>query len=390
MRGIVISVLFHGLVALAVALGLPFLHKTPVMPSQTVSVDIVRLSDITKVSKGEKPKPKPQKTPDADRDTAKKPVAKDQAAKPADPKPEKKVETKPETKAASKPKPAPKKQVAEKPVSPKPAETAKPKPAARAETPKQTPKQVEIDPRALKRAEKQPEKKPEKKPDKKPAESARKKVQDPPSHIAARPRLRPQFKPRPKPEAKPDPKPRKQLAEKPKPKPKVKPKAKPTPRKQVAERKVRKKQPRNALDSVFKSVRKMKDRAREESDRDRTAARQPKGQRSATRSQPMTLSEIESVRQQIKPCWNFPAGARNADSLRVMIKLWMNRDGSVRRAQVIDRSRMSSDPYFRAAAEAGRRAVENPRCSPLKLPAEKYDRWKVLIIDFDPSKLRTG
>ena len=146
MRGIVISVLFHGLVALAVALGLPFLHKTPVMPSQTVSVDIVRLSDITKVSKGEKPKPKPQKTPDADRDTAKKPVAKDQAAKPADPKPEKKVETKPETKAASKPKPAPKKQVAEKPVSPKPAETAKPKPVARAETPKQTPKQVEIDP----------------------------------------------------------------------------------------------------------------------------------------------------------------------------------------------------------------------------------------------------
>ena len=58
--------------------------------------------------------------------------------------------------------------------------------------------------------------------------------------------------------------------------------------------------------------------------------------------------------------------------------------------KVLDQARFAGDLRFRAAAEAGLRAVKNPRCSPLRLPPEKFDQWKVLTIDFDPSKLSSG
>ena len=390
MRGVVISVVFHTLLVLAVAMGLPWLHKTPAVTTQTMTVDVVRLSDITKASKGEKPKPRSGKKPDSDRDTTKKQVARDQTSAK-------------KSRAAAKPSKAEPKQTVQKAAKPEP-KTAKPKSSETAPQKKAAPpaKRVEIDPRALKKLDTKPAKKkpaPEKKQAKKPAKknvpkpdkqlakatpTDKPKVQQKPDRpkIAAKPRPRPRFK-------KPEKKKPKQVAQK--PPDKKAPKAKPKPkRKSVTAQRKRRPEKRNALDSVFKSVKKFKRTAREESNRDRTSERKPTGTKSATRSRPMTLSEIDAVRHQIKPCWRFPVGAKNAEALRVLIKLWMNRDGTVRRAQVMDRARMTSDSHFRAAAEAGRRAVMNPACNPLRLPAAKYDRWKVLIIDFDPSKLRTG
>ena len=202
--------------------------------------------------------------------------------------------------------------------------------------------------------------KPKKKPERKPPETAKNAAPKIERQVAALPRMRPPAKPRPKTAAK---KPRKTVKKRP---------AKEDP-----------------LDSVFKTVGKLKKTA-EQSDRDRIAARTTAGVKTSARSRPMTLSEIEAVRRQIQPCWNFPVGTRDAGSLRVLIRIWLNRDGSVRDAKVLDPERIDSDSKLRAAAEAGLRAVNNPRCSPLRLPPEKYDQWKVLTIDFDPSKLRTG
>ncbi|GIR66634.1 MAG: hypothetical protein CM15mP70_17410 [Pelagibacteraceae bacterium] len=41
------------------------------------------------------------------------------------------------------------------------------------------------------------------------------------------------------------------------------------------------------------------------------------------------------------------------------------------------------DPSFRTAAEAAMRAVNNPDCSPLLLPEDKYDLWKEINFTFD-------
>ena len=490
MRGILFSVALHTLVVLAVALGLPWLTKPPANASRNITVDIVRLSDITRASKGEKPKPKTERKPDAERETTKKPVARDRRAekrpdepkpvkpKPPAPEPPKAAEAKPPApeppKAAEaipavpelprtadeKPKPAApaKTGTAERktapPARPKPVEKAAPAPKPKSETPQR----VEIDPRALERQAEKPKKKlpakkpetqmakavpePEKKkvPPKKPeAPVAKPKKPEPPitkptPKPVAKPKKTPEKKletraagPAPKPEkkqaapkkaapkkaAKPE-KPEKMVA-KPKKKPerkppetaknaapkierqvaalpRMRPPAKPRPKTAAKKpRKTVKKHPakEDPLDSVFKTVGKLKKTA-EQSDRDRTSARTTAGVKTSARSHPMTLSEIEAVRRQIQPCWNFPVGTRDAESLRVLIRIWLNRDGSVRDAKVLDRERIDSDSKLRAAAEAGLRAVNNPRCSPLRLPPEKYDRWKVLTIDFDPSKLTTG
>lgn len=98
-----------------------------------------------------------------------------------------------------------------------------------------------------------------------------------------------------------------------------------------------------------------------------------------------TVSEIDAIRHQIEKCWHIPAGARDADKLVVSIRIWVNPDGTVRDARLLDQSRMS-DPFFRAAAESALRAVRNPRCSPLPIPPKKYDQFKEMVLDFNPKE----
>jgi hypothetical protein len=106
---------------------------------------------------------------------------------------------------------------------------------------------------------------------------------------------------------------------------------------------------------------------------------------------PLTASEIgAAVIRQIRPCWNFPAGADNTDRLLVVVQIDLRPDGGLIRARVRDRARMATDTFFRAAAEAALRAVRDPRCSPLRLPAAHYRQWKRLTIEFDPAELRSG
>jgi hypothetical protein len=99
-----------------------------------------------------------------------------------------------------------------------------------------------------------------------------------------------------------------------------------------------------------------------------------------------TISEIDAIRHRIQQCWVIPAGARDADKLVVSIRVWVNPDGTVREAHILDQSRMLKDVFFRSAAESARRAVLNPRCSPLPIPPKKYDQFKELVLDFNPKE----
>jgi len=101
----------------------------------------------------------------------------------------------------------------------------------------------------------------------------------------------------------------------------------------------------------------------------------------------MTISEIDLVRQQIHRCWNLPAGAKDAHTMLISMRIAMNPDGMVRTARILDQSRMSSDPFYRAMAESALRAVLNPACQPFKLPPEKFERWKNMKLNFDPKDM---
>ncbi len=122
-------------------------------------------------------------------------------------------------------------------------------------------------------------------------------------------------------------------------------------------------------------------------DTDETEPERPQTQKAPTLGNRLTLSEIDAVRRQIEPCWNVQIGARNPEELVVEVNMQMNRNGTVRQAYVVDRDRMSRDPHYRAAGESAMRAVLNKKCSPLKLPPDKYDRWKEITLTFDPSKM---
>ena len=82
----------------------------------------------------------------------------------------------------------------------------------------------------------------------------------------------------------------------------------------------------------------------------------------------------------------MPAGARDAKELSVEIRASVSPDGTVRHATIVDSGRLG-DPLYRAAAESARRTFFNPQCTPLKLPPDKYEIWKDLVVNFDPKDL---
>jgi hypothetical protein len=95
----------------------------------------------------------------------------------------------------------------------------------------------------------------------------------------------------------------------------------------------------------------------------------------------------KNVRQQIVPCWNILGGAKDAQKMKIGVRIRLNRDGSLLgNPRVIDTKRFRSDQSFRVAAERAVRALLNPRCSPLQLPYGQYEIWKDITFNFDPSE----
>ena len=98
----------------------------------------------------------------------------------------------------------------------------------------------------------------------------------------------------------------------------------------------------------------------------------------------LTATQIDLVRETIRPCWHFPAGLKDADQLVVDIQMELNEDGYVKSASIVDKARMAHDTGFRTAAESALRAVLDPACNPLPLPKEKYKEWRNLELSFNP------
>lgn len=107
------------------------------------------------------------------------------------------------------------------------------------------------------------------------------------------------------------------------------------------------------------------------------------------RDVPLTISEVDAFRAAVERCWIVPAGARDAQNLRVTIRVFLNQDGSLARPpEIVDENRMNraGEENFRTAAESARRAVQ--RCAPYRmLPANKYDTWREVELTFDPARM---
>lgn len=366
--GTALSVMLHGAL---VALALVSWPKEPLEPPQefnTVDVEMVTISDETNVMAAEDPAP-PTPAPAPAPAPPPPAVEPDEAAPPPPPRA---PEPPRERQAALPPKPEPRPQARSKP-EPKP-EPKRPEPK-RPEPKRPEPKQPEAKPVEAKKPE---PKKPE-----------------PPKPEPKKPEpVREAKKPEPK---KPEPKkpePPKQEAKKPEAKQPEKKPEKPDKPAQTADanakkpdKKTEKPKPKKDefnLDAIGAAADKLA-QTQPEKPSEAPAKPQASGPRSAAgRGTKMTSTEIDALRSTISQCWNIPAGAPNPETLVVRLKLFLNQDGTVaRRPELVDTAgRAASDPYFRAAAEAAMRAVQV--CAPYQLPAEKYDDWSEITINFRP------
>jgi len=111
----------------------------------------------------------------------------------------------------------------------------------------------------------------------------------------------------------------------------------------------------------------------------------PKGARLDARA---TATLEQAIRAQITPCWNPPLGGSDAGRMTVVLSIELDRSGRVLGTpDVVKQTGVSggNQAFARAFAESARRAVL--RCSPLELPAEYYDAWKLFELNFDPSMM---
>ena len=104
----------------------------------------------------------------------------------------------------------------------------------------------------------------------------------------------------------------------------------------------------------------------------------------------LTSGELTEFRRHITRCWSPPVGAPSLENLVVDLLLTLDERAYVVDALVIDRGRMTNDPFFRSAAEAALRTLSDEACSPLRLPLEKHALWKKTILRFDPRSLFGG
>jgi len=144
-----------------------------------------------------------------------------------------------------------------------------------------------------------------------------------------------------------------------------------------------------AFDSLLKNLTRQQTAEAEEAPpqpRRPVAAAAPSSQPKAPLGSQLTANEMDLLRQQLYQCWNVPAGVRDAKDLVIEIRVMVGPDSVTQEATIVDQGRLG-DPIFRAAAESARRTFSNPQCTPLHVPAGKYEVWKDLVVDFSPKDI---
>ncbi len=253
----------------------------------------------------------------------------------------------------------------------------------------------------------EPESEPEKTPEPEPV--VEKKPEPAPPPPAPKPELEIAALP-PEPEPEPEPEPKKEPEPAPEPEPEVKvepepkPEPKPEPPKPAAAKAALPKKPKppeqfevaSLLKTLEEIKKTQKSEAKEEPKLDfaaqmRNALKTKSSAPNADPTKAVTMTERDAMQRQVikqvTPCWNINPGSKGASSLAVVIRMQMNPDGTVQSASIEDQERYSSEPFFQSAANAAKGAVLNPRCNPIKLPPDKYQVWRQIVINFDPKEL---
>jgi len=200
-------------------------------------------------------------------------------------------------------------------------------------------------------------------------------------------------KPQPKPEpTKPEPKPEPPKVAEAKPQPKSEP-AKPQPKPEPAKPQP-KPQPKPSDDLDLDRLAAVVDRTR----RDPTPQGQGAAQQQADRPRPqvgagdrLAASDVAKMKAAVGRCWSVTAlaGAPDANRLVVLLQFELNRDGTLSGAPRVANAmqiNMSGNRFWKVAEQTAIRALVS--CQPYDfLSADRYEVWREMELNFDPSEM---
>jgi hypothetical protein len=97
--------------------------------------------------------------------------------------------------------------------------------------------------------------------------------------------------------------------------------------------------------------------------------------------------EKAAVKDHLRKCWKLPGGMSAAQSARVVLRVYLRRDGALAgEPMLIEASASRDGPVLMQAAI---RTLKE--CQPFTfLPADKYREWKVLDLSFSPRDMAGG
>ena len=108
--------------------------------------------------------------------------------------------------------------------------------------------------------------------------------------------------------------------------------------------------------------------------------------------QELSVSEKDMIGIKLRECWNLDAGVRGVQDMLIEIRVYLNRDGGVTDAKILNKARYNKDTAYRSVAESARRAVyicdKKKEESPFRMFSnnyrDSYDTWKTLLLRFNP------
>ena len=96
----------------------------------------------------------------------------------------------------------------------------------------------------------------------------------------------------------------------------------------------------------------------------------------------LSQTDINRIQMHVTKYFNLSYSATEVKII-IPLKISANTDGTIKSARILDRSSYEKDKFYRAAADAARRAVLDS--SPLPLPKGKEKKFQNFIFDFNTS-----
>lgn len=96
----------------------------------------------------------------------------------------------------------------------------------------------------------------------------------------------------------------------------------------------------------------------------------------------LSQTELNRIQNHVQKFWKISYGASEVKAI-ITLKISTNTDGKVRSVSIFDKTLYQKDKFFRATADAARRAVLDS--SPLPLPKGKEKKFQNILMDFNTS-----